>query len=487
MVKRCERVRVPLQSRMHDGASIATLPDATVRTLVAFAGSARFAALAPETIHECRRRLIDAFGCVADGFDEPVARLTRAACEPYAGERLATLWGTCVRTTPEACAFANGVMVRCTDFSDTYVGQSRGHPSDMLGALVAVAEARGLPGRTLLSGMAVAYDVYCSFIDAVDINGLGWDQPVYGVLGTALGVARMLEFDPVRMYHAIGLALAPNMALAQSRQGELSNWKACAGPNAGRNGLFAALLAERGMTGPAAVFEGRGGLFDVIGRFSWPLPTANDPSYVSRTHIKRHPVCFHGQSAVDGALRLRRRVPSLAAIRSVRIDTYRTAVAMMGADPSRWCPATRETADHSLPFVVATALRDGGLGKHSFVPACLGDTELLALMQKVAVQLDPALDGRYPEAAPARITIGLADGQVLVEEVLHPTGHARAPLTDAELTSKYLAAFGDARDLPAAHALLAALWRIDAAHDVRREVLDHLRLFAEPNSADGTP
>lgn len=452
------------------------LPDATARALVDFAGSARFTVLAPETIHEGKRRLVDAFGCVADGFDEPVARLARDACEPYEGHGLVTVWGTGVRATPEACAFANGVMVRCTDFSDTYVGRSRGHPSDMLGALVAVAEARGLPGTTLLRGIAVAYDVYCSFIDAVDINNLGWDQPVYGVLGTALGIARMLDLDPVRTYHAIGLALAPNMALAQSRQGELSNWKACAGPNAGRNGLFAARLAERGMTGPAAVFEGSGGLFDAIGRFAWHLPAPDDPSYIGRTHIKRFPVCFHGQSAVDAALRLRARAPDAAAIRGIRIDTYQTAVGMMGRDPSRWQPATRESADHSLPFVVATALRDGAVVKDSFADACLVDPALRELMRKVAVHLDPALDAQYPQAAPARVTLVLADGNTQVEEVLHPVGHARQPLSDAGLVAKYRAGFAHPGDLPAADALLDALWRIDDVRDVRGEVLARLRL-----------
>lgn len=460
---------------MHE-APAGTFPDATAGALVDFVRGPRFATLSPGTAHECKRRLVDAFGCVADGFDEPVARLARESCAPYEGRQLATVWGTGIRTAPEACAFANGTMIRCTDFSDTYVGRSRGHPSDMLGALVAVAEARGLPGPTLLTGIAVAYDVYCSFIDAVDINTLGWDQPVYGVLGTALGIARMLDLDAVRTYHAIGLALAPNMALAQSRQGELSNWKACAGPNAGRNGLFAALLAERGMTGPAAIFEGSGGLFDAVGRFAWPLPAADEDAYVGRTHVKRHPVCFHGQSAVDAALRLHPRVPDVRAVRAVHIDTYRTAVGMMGTDPSRWDPATRETADHSLPFVVATALRVGVVAKSSFAPARLADAALRDLMAKVGVRLDAALDARYPEAAPARLTVELADGTVHVEEVMQPAGHARVPLSDPELAAKYHAGFAHERDRPAADALLAALWRIDEVRDLRREVLASLRL-----------
>ena len=152
----------------------------------------------------------------------------------------ATVWGSTIKTTPENAAFANGVMTRLLDISDTYLGKSRGHPSDMNAGIIAVAESIHADGKSLINAITLAYDVYCSFCDAIDVNAKGWDQPVYGVLGCVLGVGKLLKLNHDQMANAVSLALAPNMALAQARRGHLSNWKGCAGANASRNAVFAA-------------------------------------------------------------------------------------------------------------------------------------------------------------------------------------------------------------------------------------------------------
>src|SRR5690606_12983378 len=143
-----------------------------------------------------------------------------------------------------------------------------------------------------------------------------------------------------------------NMSMGQARRGPLSSWKGCAGANAARNAVFAAMLARDGFTGPAAIFEGEGGLFEIVGRFDRELPRPG--RMIGRTHIKTLPVCYHGQSAVLLALDMRNRLPA-ERIREIRVEAYRTAVDMMGKDPSRWAPTTHETADHSLPYTVAIA------------------------------------------------------------------------------------------------------------------------------------
>ena len=221
------------------------------------------------------------------------------------------------------------------------------------------------------------------------------------------------------------LALTPNMAMLQTREGDLSSWKGCAGANAARNAVFAVMLAQEGFTGPAAAIEGKRGLWNVLGSFEWPLPTApNAVRRVNETHLKSLPICYHGQAAALCALAMRERV-QLANVREIHVEAYLGAVAMMGADPTRWAPTTRETADHSMPYVVAIALLDGEITGRSFTPARLSDPVAHELMQKVKVSERADLSAQYPEAAPGRVSIRMASGEVIAHEIKYPKGHAK--------------------------------------------------------------
>lgn len=436
--------------------------DATVERLVAYTQRARYDTLSRNTVHEAKRRLIDTFASALGAYDEPVSVMARAVAGRYRSDDVARVWGSSIFTTPELAAFANGVMTRSLDVSDTYLGRSRGHPSDMTSGLVAVAEIAHADGKLLIAAMSLAYDVYCSFCEYVDVNAKGWDQPVYTVLGCALGVAKLMRLDAEQTGHALSLALTPNMALAQARRGSLSSWKGCAGANAARNAVFAALLAKEGFTGPTAVFEGSGGLWEAIGRPEWPLP---DAPMIGETHTKSLPVCYHGQSAVLAALELRERV-DVGAIASIEVEGYQTAVFMMGSDASRWAPATRETADHSLPYCIAMALLDGRVTRDSFAESRLHDPAIAELMRKVKVNEDPALSAQYPESAPGRVTIRMVSGETHVLEIRYPKGHEKSPMTDDEIERKFLDLSSGRLDRERCGKALDALWHLDGARDI---------------------
>jgi 2-methylcitrate dehydratase len=437
--------------------------DDTTRRLTAFAGRVGFEVLGARAQHEVKRHLIDTFASAFGAWDEPVSILSRACAGRYRAADGARVWGTGMAVVPEMAAFANGVMVRALDVSDTYLGRSRGHPSDMVSGLVAVAETARAGGKALIEAVSLAYDVYCSFCEHVDLNARGWDQPVYGVLGCALGAAKLMRLTEEQTAHALSLAITPNMALAQARRGALSSWKGCAGANASRNAVFAAMLARDGFTGPPAAFEGSGGLWEAIGPHQWPLP--EDP-LIGRTHTKSLPVCYHGQSAVLAALELHPRIDP-AEIRDIRVDAYGIAVFMMGGDASRWAPATRETADHSLPYCIAVALLDGEVTQASFSDARLRDPAVKRLMDKVKVVEDPALSAQYPESAPGRVTVALLSGQTHEATVRYPRGHEKNPMTDEEIERKFAQLCAD-RLAPGARArLLETLWHLERVEDVR--------------------
>ncbi len=438
--------------------------DATVKRLVAFTDRARYEALSPNVVHETRRHLIDTFASALGAFDEPVCAMSRAMAGRYRSDDQARVWGTDIITTPELAAFANGVMTRSLDVSDTYLGRSRGHPSDMIPGLVAAAEMEHADAKALINAIVLAYDVYCSFCKHVDVNSGGWDQPVYTVLGCALGAAKLMKLDEEATGHALSLALTPNLALSQARRGSLSSWKGCAGANGSRNAVFAALLAREGFTGPGEVFEGSGGFWEAVGHSDWPLP---ESPMIVETRTKSLPVCYHGQSSVFAAIELRDRV-DLKQIEEIQVDGYQVAVFMMGGDASRWAPTTRETADHSLPYCVAIGLLDGQLTSASFADERLRDPTVAELMRKVKVSEDPALSAQYPEGAPGRVSIRMKSGEKHVVEIRYPKGHEKSPMGDAEIERKFRDLCGGPLGKAGCDRALEALWRLETIDDTNK-------------------
>ncbi len=448
--------------------------DETTAKLIDYAMDSKYASLAPETVHACKRRILDTYGCAMGAYSDPVAGIARATAEQYSGPLLARVWGSDIETVPEMAAFANGVMLRFLDMNDTYQGKGRGHPSDVMAPILAIGEARHVSGPCVIAALAAAYDIYCGFEETIDINAKGWDHTVYGVAAGAIGVGKILELNREQMGHAVAMALAPHMAMMVSRLGKLSNWKGCAGANASRNSVFAALLAQRGLTGPDAVFEGKGGLWDALGeRFAWTLPDANAPRMITRTDIKSLPICYHGQSAVLAALHLRAQA-GVADISEIQIDTYRVAVQMMAGDQDRWAPTTHETADHSLPYVVSTALLAGKIDTSSFTNECLSAPATVALMRKVKVRESDRLSKLYPQGAPARVTVRLESGKELSHEVEYPMGHSRNPMSDAQIEQKFRAMFATVGGMEQCTAALHVLWNIDHAGDIGRDVFEPL-------------
>lgn len=439
--------------------------DATTARLVDYALQARYEDLPASTIAACKLRLVDTLGCVAGAYDHPLSVAARALAARYTMNTPASVLGSRSRVPPEMAAFANGVMLRVLDLSDMYRVKSGGHPSDVIAAALAAAEIGARDGRSLITAIAVAYEVYCSCCDGIDLNSKGWDQPVYSIVAAVLGAGLLLDLSREQMGHAVALALVPNMALYQTRQGELSAWKGCAGANASRNAVFAALLAQSGFTGAEAPIEGRHGLWDAVGRFEWPLDAGASPERITRTHLKCFPICYHGQSAVWAALGMRDRVP-INDVNAIRIETHRTAISLMGSESSRWAPSTHETADHSLPYVVATALLDGAVDDSSFTAAKLRGSAVRALMNRTQVTEDAAFTAAFPESSPCRVTVQLYDGSEISNEVRYPKGHDRSPMSAAEVNAKFKALFAGYGSTRQANEVIQRVDRLEELDDI---------------------
>mgnify|MGYP003337105513 FL=1 len=250
-------------------------------------------------------------------------------------------------------------------------------------------------------------------------------------------------------------------------------WKGCAAANAARNGLFAAELAHEGITGPQNAITGRWGLARVLGPFAWvPFGGIGDAPYrIAQTHLKFFPAVVHAQAPVAAALKLAGRV-NMDAIRSITIDSYWVAKRYTDSEraASLWNPQTRETADHSIVWLVAAVLADGKLDAASFDEARIRDPRLKALMGKMTVREIPEFTAAYPARWPCRIMVEMQDGTRIVEEVEYFKGHCKNPLSDAEVEEKFRTLTASVMSRARADAIIAALWKLDALDNVARLV-----------------
>jgi 2-methylcitrate dehydratase len=278
--------------------------------------------------------------------------------------------------------------------------------------------------------------------------------------------ARHLGLDRAHAANAVSLALTPNLALGVTRRGKLAMWKGCASGNAARNGLFAALLAQAGMTGPDRPFEGKKGLKDLLaGGDLGALVPDGEPLAVTQADVKFYVTEFHSEAPIMMALSLAREL-DVGDIASITIDTYKFAYEEIGSGPEKWRPTTRETADHGMPYVAAAVLVDGHFSDGIFEPARFTDPRILSLADKIVIREDPELTRQNPQRFPCRMEIRLKDGAVRKAAMPYPRGHHDDPMSDDEVSGKFrLLASG--KLAPAqVERVLDCLWRLDQAPSI---------------------
>jgi 2-methylcitrate dehydratase len=440
----------------------ASMAQALADRLADYACRLRFEDLPPAAVQEAKRRFIDSFATAVGAMDAEAYAVARRCALRVKGAPPASLLGG-GQTSAEWATFVNGLLIRYLDYNDTYLSLEPAHPSDNLAPVLAVGEVAGGNGKDLITAAVLAYEIQCRLCDAASLRKHGWDHVTYGAISSAVAACKLLRLDPTRTTHAIGLAGVCNIAMRQTRAGELSMWKGCAFANAARNGVFAALLAAEGMTGPAPIFEGELGIMKLLtGPFELAALGGKDrPFMITQTYIKFWPAEYHSQSAIDAALQLRSEIGDLAKIASIDIDTFDAAVDIIGKDPEKWRPKTRETADHSLPYCTAVALMDGEVTATQFDDKHLADPKLLSLVAKIKLHRSAELSARYPRGIPNRLVVTMADGHKLTREVEFPRGHAQNPMTDAEVEQKFRSMVESRYGKNRADEILAACWQLE--------------------------
>jgi 2-methylcitrate dehydratase len=403
-----------------------------VEKLAAFVQNSSFERLSEQARAQLKVRVLDALGCAIGALDSPPMRAVRALVEELGGSgRCALIGGG--SSAPDRAAFLNCGLVRYLDFNDSYLAPGETcHPSDNLGAVLAASEYAGRSGKELLAALAVSYQVQCRLSDEAPVRARGFDHTTQGAYAAAAGVSRALGLDAVQTANAIAISGTAYNALRVTRTGALSNWKGLAYANTAFGAMHAALLARRGISGPAEVFEGNKGFMEAIaGRFSidWE---AEDLERVTRTILKKYNAEIHSQSAIEGLLELKAEAGfEAAAVQQLELDTFDVAYHIIGGgeEGDKRRVGSKEEADHSLPYMLAAALLDGELTPAQYRPERIARGDVQSLLRRVRIRPVPEYSGRFPERMPCRLKVSLRDGRVLVKEKLDYEGFHTRPMS----------------------------------------------------------
>jgi len=416
------------------------MADRILNHLCDYASKLSYRDLPEEVIQRTKQIVLDTVGCALGGAESPPAKIARAAASEVTSAIPSTLLISGRKTSPDLAAFANGVMIRYLDFNDTYTGSVTCHPSDLLAPVLAVVDARNGNGKDVILGTVLGYEVLCGLIDAgSEERGRSWDQSTYGVIGAAVAAAKLFGLTKEQMTNAISLAISSHISLGQVRRGQISHWKGCALANASRNAVFCAMLAAKGMTGPEEAFEGKAGFLNSTGiRFEIrPFADSADAFRIMRARLKAFPSGYFSQSAIEAILSLRSQIADLDDIKEIRLQTFPAGYEVMGSGEANWHPETRESADHSLPFVMAVALMEGNLEIRHYEQMYYKRPDVRALMQKIKVRIGEEPVAAWPDLPLNIVDVEMKSGKVLSTRVAYHLGHFKRFMTDAEQERKF--------------------------------------------------
>ena len=406
-------------------------------------------AVEPEVEEMVINRIIDnASVAVASLNRGPIvaARAQALTHAPTPGGSGAAVFGVTERVSPEWAAWANGVAVRELDYHDTFLAAEYSHPGDNIPAILAVAQHRGSTGSDLIRGIATGYELQVDLVKAICLHQHKIDHVAHLGPSAAAGIGTLLGLDTETIFQAIGQGLHTTTATRQSRKGEISTWKAHAPAFAGKMAVEAADRAMRGQTSPVPIYEGEDGVIAWLldgpdARYAVPLPAPGEPKRaILDTYTKEHSAEYQAQAWIDLARKLHREHPEAtdpANVQSVLIKTSHHTHYVIGSganDPQKYDPkASRETLDHSIPYIFTVALQDGSWHHvDSYAPERAARPDTVQLWHKVATEEDPEWTRRYhsldlqEKAFGGAVEITLADGTVIRDEIAvadaHPLG-----------------------------------------------------------------
>jgi len=407
-----------------------------------WATGVEFAQLSPEAVREAKRYLLDSVGCALGGYLQHDVKIALEVLGEHAGQGPATVIGTGQKTDPVTATLLNALMVRVMDYNDIYWKQDPSHPSDIIPAAIACGERTKKNGQDLIVGIVLGHEFEMRLCEAAfpGVRERGWHHATLTAFAAPLVAAKLLDLDWEQMQHAIGISGSRMCTLGAVTAGKLTMMKNTVDPMATQSGVLAALLAERGYTGPEHVIDGKEGLAHCMGP-EWKLEILEEglgESWrITECGMKFFPTEALTHAPISCVLDLIKD-NDLAPdqVEKVQIRSLARAADIL-ADPSKYDPRSKETADHSLPYVIAAAIAKRQVTPAQFTDEAIMDPLIRAQLNKVEVTADPEIEALFPKLQRVIVKIKTTDGKEYDKQIDYPKGDPRNPLTDTEIEEKF--------------------------------------------------
>ena len=448
-----------------------TTTEKITATMARWAAGVKYEDVSSDAVREAKRFLLDSLGCALGGFLQHDVKIALAVLDETAGAGPATVIGTGKRLDVVSASLANALMVRVMDYNDIYWKQDPSHPSDLIPAAMACCERKGSDGCELIVGIVIGHEFEQRLCEAAfpGIRERGWHHATLTAFAAPIVAGRCLHLPWEQIQHAIGISGSRHSTLGAVTAGKLTMMKNTVDPMATQSGVLAALLAERGYTGPEHVIDGKEGLAHCFGP-EWKLELLTDglgESWrITQCGMKAFPTEALTHAPISAVLEIvKSNDLKPHEIAEVHIRTLHRAADIL-ADASKYDPRSKETADHSLPYVIAAAIADRNVTPQQFTAAKIMDPTIREQLHKVKVVADPEVEKLFPGLQRVIVKITTTDGRSFDKQLDYPKGDPRNPLTDKEIEEKFEALADGVISRPQQRRVKDAVWNLEKSGSV---------------------
>jgi 2-methylcitrate dehydratase len=438
-----------------------------------FAHGLRYEDIPAEATHEAKRFLLDSVGCALAAVGNEDMQAMHRFTEKLGGTEEATVIGSGLRTNAPNAALMNCLLVRALDYNDIYWVQDPSHPSDIIGVALAVAEANQKSTVEALVAIVIAYELEMRWCHAAvpGIREVGWHHASLTQFVSPLVAGRLYDLDLDQLVAAVGICGSSHFTLGGVVAGHLTNMKNTADPLAAQAGVLAALMAREGCSGPVEVIEGKEGLIEVLSNVEWleeELTKGLGSQFlITNCSYKAFPTEALTHQPISATLAVcRDHGIAHDQVAELLVETT-TRGADILSDPSKYNPETKETADHSLPYVIAVAVVDGNVLPESFSTEKLKDPRIREVLPKIKVVADPEIDDLFPTIKRARVTITTDDGQSHTAQTDVAKGDPADPMSDEDIEAKFRANAHGVLGSERTDEVIEATWQLDSLASMR--------------------
>jgi 2-methylcitrate dehydratase len=438
-----------------------------------WAAGVTYQQLSKEAVYQAKRFLLDSIGCALGGYQQHDVKIALEVLDEIAGRGPATVIGTGKHLDAVSASLANALMIRCMDYNDIYWKQDPSHPSDIFPAALACCERGKSDGRELIVGLVLGHEFEMRFCEAAfpGIRERGWHHATLTAFVSPFVAGRALHLGWEQIQHAVGISASRHATLGAVTAGKLTMMKNTVDPMATQSGVLAALMAEKGYTGPEHVVDGKEGLTHCFGP-SWKLNLLTDglgESWrITHCGMKAFPTEALTHTPISAVLDIvKSNDLKPEQVEKVQIRSLARAADIL-SDPSKYDPQSKETADHSLPYVIAAALAERQVTPAHFEMKKIMDPVIRAQLKKVEVVADPEIEKVFPALQRVIVNLTTVDGRTFTKQLDYPKGDPRNPLTDAEVEEKFAALAEGVLSDGAQKKLKNAIWNLEKTGSVSK-------------------